>query len=333
MRQHQEDIIFSLCNVLTRHLNVYFNRTTVGLIVLNDDGTPVLDPVTGNPLETYTNEDITSLARAWTGFDRTAVRGNYEESLTGTADNRMDPLQIVPDYRDPFPKSNLDGGFIGDGYLLCSDIPAQSFLKKGAGYRLLGGNPSPELMEDPSFFASTTPGEILRAVLNPSSQLYQTLHNSGKVFVTLENDLVCTPGTFECLVDTLRIVKVGSVYYEFVERPCVQLGFYNNGKQIQLRENVARGQMCANADLAHAREACCREYRHSEVISAVMVSNVTYFYDGERMTYDTARDRCVAYGRDLCFYEWVIANPTDDNRKKGYHWTNKDCAINVKVNS
>jgi len=310
-----------------------FTSTEVGLIVLNDDGTPVLDPVTGNPLETYTNEDIESLARAWTGFDRTAVRGNYEEFFSGTADNRMDPMQIVPDYRDPFPKSNLDGGFIGDGYLLCSDIPDKSFLKKGAGYRLLGGNPSPELMKDPSFFTSTTPGEILRAVLNPSSQLYQTLHNSGKVFVTLESDLVCTPGTFECLVDTLRIVKVGSVYYEFVERPCVQLGFYNNGKQIQLRDNWRRGQMCANTDLAHAREACCREDRVSEVSPAVMESNVTYFYDGERMRYDTARDRCVAFGRDLCFYEGLVIKSSTDSRKLGYHWTNRDCAINVKVNS
>ena len=88
--------------------------------MLNDDGTPVLDPSTGNPLETYTNEDIESFARAWTGFDRTAARGNYEESRTGTADNRLDPMHIVPEYRDPFPKSNLNGGFIGDGYLLCT---------------------------------------------------------------------------------------------------------------------------------------------------------------------------------------------------------------------
>jgi hypothetical protein len=307
----------------------------VGLIVLNDDGTPVLDPSMGKPLETYTNEDIESFARAWTGFDRTAARGNYEESWTGTADNRLDPMHIVPEYRDPFPKSNLNGGFIGDGYLLCTDLPAKSFLKKGAGYRLLGGKPSPELTKDPSFFTSTTPGEILRAELNPLSQLYQRLYNAGdfQLFVTLENDLVCLLGTLECLVDTLRIVKVGSIYYEYVERPCVQLGFYNNGKQVQLRDSWMRGQMCANSDLAHAREACCREDRVDEVNAAVMVSNVTYFYDGERMTFYTARDRCVAYGRDLCLYDWLQSKPVDNSNKKGYHWTNKDCAVNVKVNS
>lgn len=252
----------------------------------------------------------------------------------GTTDNRMDPMQIIADYRDPFPKSNLDGGFIGDRYLLCTDLPAQSFLKKGAGYRLLGGIPSPELMKDPSIFNSTTPGEILRAELIPVSQLYQTLHNSNrKAFVTLGNNLVCTPGTFECLVDTIRIVKVGSIYYEFVERPCVQLGFYNNGKQIQLRDNWRRGQMCANSDLAHAREACCREVRADEVTWAVMVTNVTYYYDGERMKYDTARNRCTEYGLDLCLFQKVEIKPVNDYRKTGYHWTNKDCSINVKVNS
>ena len=57
---------------------------SIGLVVLNDDGRPVFDDVTGQPLETYTNEDIESFARAWTGFDRTAARGNYEESRTGT---------------------------------------------------------------------------------------------------------------------------------------------------------------------------------------------------------------------------------------------------------
>jgi hypothetical protein len=54
---------------------------------------------------------------------------------------------------------------------------------------------------------------------------------------------------------------------------------------------------------------------------------------GERMTYDSARDRCVAYGRDLCLYDYLESKPQDNSNKKGYHWTNKDCAVNVKVNS
>ena len=51
-------------------------------------------------------------ARAWTGFDRVSVRGNYEDRDTGTTDNRLDPIEIVPAWRDPFPKSNLNGKFL-----------------------------------------------------------------------------------------------------------------------------------------------------------------------------------------------------------------------------
>ncbi|KAL7537288.1 hypothetical protein ACHAXR_008774, partial [Thalassiosira sp. AJA248-18] len=307
---------------------------SIGLIALNDDGTPVIDPATGNPRETYTNEDIESFARAWTGFDRTAARGNYEEVRTGTSDNRLDPMRIIPEWRDPFPKPNLNGGFIGDGYLLCKDLPAQSFLKKGAGYRLLGSKASPELMKDTEWERYGV-NDILRAELDANSALYQRLYNGGnyEVFVELENDLTCTTGTFECDVDTLRLVKLGPVYYEFVERPCVQMAFFDNGKQIQLHSNTMRGQMCANADLAHAREACCREDRLYEVRTAWKESNVTYLYEGERMTWATAQDRCVAYGKDLCLYENLSTAPDNNYKREGYQWTNKDCGINVKVNS
>ena len=68
--------------------------------VLNDDGTPVIDPETGKPFETYTNEDIESFARAWTGFDRTGARGNYEDVGRGSSDNRLDPMRIRPEWRD-----------------------------------------------------------------------------------------------------------------------------------------------------------------------------------------------------------------------------------------
>lgn len=240
---------------------------------------------------------------------------------------------IEADYRDAFPKSNLDRGYIGDGYMLCTDLPAQSFLKKGAGYRLLGGKTSPELMNDPSYFDDDN-NNILWVQLDPASPLYKKLYNSGnyQVFVELDTDLVCTPNTVECDVDTLRVVQVSSVYYEFVERPCVQQAFYNNGKQIQLRDNTREGSMCANPSLPHAREACCNEDNVDHVRYARMETGVTNFYDGERMTYATAQNRCLeAYDRGLCLFEKVTLSPTDDDNKKGYHWTNKSCEINVKV--
>lgn len=48
----------------------------------------------GKPVEVYTNADIESFARAWTGFDRTAARGNIEEASTGSTGNRVDPMQV-----------------------------------------------------------------------------------------------------------------------------------------------------------------------------------------------------------------------------------------------
>ena len=98
------------------------------------------------------------------------------------------------------------------------------------------------------------------------------------------------------------------------------------------RVNGYDGTQCANPNLTHAREACCRKERYQEVRSAKMESNVTYFYEGERMKWDTARGRCLAYGQDLCTFEAVQALPDDDYNRKGFHWTDKKCSINVKVN-
>lgn len=309
---------------------------TIGLIKLNDDATPVLDPETGNPIETYTNEDIVSFARAWTGFSKLPVRGNFESRRTGSDSNKLDPMMIVPAWRDPFPKTNLQGGFIGDGHMLCTDLPMQPFLKKGATYRLLGSRSSPDLMTDEDELGDDAAHNVSRVELAPPSALYGRLYNGGnyELIVVLEDDLVCTPDTVECQVDTLRVVKAGSVYYEYVERPCVQLGFYDNGKQVQLRYNTYRGAMCANADLSVAREACCREDHYQDVRVAAKELGVTHFYDHERMTYNTAKDRCTNYGKDLCVYETVDQLPNRDRwREHGYHWTNKDCGINVKVNA
>ena len=71
-----------------------------------------------------------------------------------------------------------------------------------------------------------------------TSQLYQALapvNGNYKMEVILSSDLTCDG--VECQLDTVRMVKIGNVYYEFVERPCVQMAFFDGGKQIYLREN------------------------------------------------------------------------------------------------
>lgn len=49
---------------------------SIGLWELNSDGTPKIDPSTGQYINAYTNEDIMAFARVWTGWDLQPNRGN-----------------------------------------------------------------------------------------------------------------------------------------------------------------------------------------------------------------------------------------------------------------
>ena len=52
---------------------------TIGLTMLNQDGTQKIDSTNGQPIPTYDNEDIVNFARGWTNFeDREIKRDNIE---------------------------------------------------------------------------------------------------------------------------------------------------------------------------------------------------------------------------------------------------------------
>ncbi len=72
--------------------------------------------------------------------------GSTEKVKTDKADNRLDPMSIIPDWHHLFPKSNLNIGLIGNGYLLCKDLSAWFFLKKGVRLPFFGGNLFPALI-------------------------------------------------------------------------------------------------------------------------------------------------------------------------------------------
>ena len=98
---------------------------------------------------TYTNDDIMTFSRAWTGHVRQDARGNIENA-DGAANggrNHLDPMRLVPGWRDGFPKLDLHGGYIGDGYPLCRDLPPRSFLRRGALYSYRGATVSTSLQE------------------------------------------------------------------------------------------------------------------------------------------------------------------------------------------
>jgi cullin-associated NEDD8-dissociated protein 1 len=209
---------------------------TIGLYELETDGTRRADGA-----QTYSNDDITTFARAWTGFALQARRGNVESTTRGfTSFNKIDPMRILGDRRDPFPKRNLRSGYIGDGLPLCSELGARPFLSKGARWSLLGASPLPLLQADPASFATTT---VLRLSLNASSSaLYRELCRPGPdgvscsypSIVELAQTLPCDGG--ECAVDQPRVVRLSRI-----PDPCsVQLPGYVHERP----SNASFGDVC-----------------------------------------------------------------------------------------
>lgn len=267
---------------------------TTGLDILNPDGTPKLDE-NGSPMQVYDNDDIMSFARGWTGFQRYSARGNIESHDNS---NRLDPMYIVQDWRDRFPKTDLTGGYIGDKYPLCTELPDKMFLRKGAKYRLLGATPLPELIEDNPDYANPE-FNVTRFVLDdtsPAGSLHSKLYNGGDyaAVVFLDENLPCNGD--ECVVDTVRVLQVApDIYYEYVQPPCVQQAFYNGGRGVARYYRSSEGNMCAHPELPHAAEACCDQYDKRTLSNAWR----NYTYDGERVTYATAEERCGS----LCMYK------------------------------
>ncbi len=144
---------------------------SVGLYLLNDDGTEKVDE-NGIPISAYTNDEIMSMARIFTGFVPPGLRGNTEEAM-GNFRNALDETVIDPVYHDRFPKHDLTGGYIGDGYPLCVDLPDKMFLRKGAVYRLLGNTREPQAFEDSPYIYDDQASRVM--VLDEESFLRKEL--------------------------------------------------------------------------------------------------------------------------------------------------------------
>ena len=141
--------------------------------MLNPDGTPLRDAA-GKMIDTHTNDDIQTFARAWTGHDLQPWRVNIEANdVTQQVadkkrpDNSIDPMRIRPEWRDPFPKLDLLGGYIGDGHPLCTGLPDQGWLRRGAKFLYRGGRLTAELEESFDSFLTLDDG---------GSDLFQALY-------------------------------------------------------------------------------------------------------------------------------------------------------------
>ena len=200
---------------------------SIGLYELNMDGTKILDE-NGLAKETYDIEDIMSYARAWTGLSTPPARGGVSTASRHSSET-IDPMRIVTSFRDKFPKTNIQGGYIGDRVALCEDLPDKHFLRRGATYRALGSRPVPEMQWDADTWTENP--DFLRLQILPSSPLYAKLcaadDNGECTFptkVVLDDNLVYGANDMagaEYAVDTIRTVQLSvglstPIYYEYI---------------------------------------------------------------------------------------------------------------------
>ncbi|CAE7202317.1 unnamed protein product [Symbiodinium natans] len=219
---------------------------TVGTVKLNPDGSEVL--VGGSPVPTYDNEDIMTFASVLTGFDRQLMRSNLEVVKGSTGRNIIDPMQMKADWHDAYPKMDLDGNYLGDGYPLCEDLPQDAFLSSGARFE----------------FLSSHYGSNDALILDSASPLYQALCSpdgsgacSFQASVLLSQDLSCHGD--ECDATLPNAVKVGAAYYEFVPPACVHL-YFHNGKIATDggdKRDFSSKIMCTNPGTFAGGSYCC----------------------------------------------------------------------------
>jgi len=136
---------------------------SIGLEVLNADGSPVLDS-NGIPLPTYNNDDIGEFAKVFTGLRIGAFHSaHWNDGTPGindglnSADARI-PMAIESDYHQQGPKYLLNGFVIPDGQTGMQDVEdavhhlfthpnVGPFIGKKLIQFLIKSNPSPQYIE------------------------------------------------------------------------------------------------------------------------------------------------------------------------------------------
>jgi cullin-associated NEDD8-dissociated protein 1 len=209
---------------------------SIGLWELHPNGTQKLDGQ-GDAIPTYTNEHVMTFARVFTGFKSQAMRANIEYELR----NGVDPMRMRAQSHDVYPKPDLNGDYLGDGYPLCDDIPAHAFLSAGARYEFLG-------------YDHAHAGVL---EVSPDSALYGALFPL-KSTVVLTADLECFGD--ECNAGGISVVKVSEGYYEYVRPACAHLYFFN-GRIVApggSKFHKLNKQKCARPSAMAAGTSCCR---------------------------------------------------------------------------
>ncbi|SFV60543.1 hypothetical protein MNB_SV-12-1601 [hydrothermal vent metagenome] len=126
---------------------------SIGLMKLNMDGTPILD--NGNPIPTYSQEDVNQLARIFTGWD---LKRNRKYGMVRIKQgDYTHPLEFTSEYHDSGEKSLL-GNTIPSGLsgeddikkaisILMSDSSMAPYISKNLIMRLTKSNPTPSYIQ------------------------------------------------------------------------------------------------------------------------------------------------------------------------------------------
>ena len=252
-------------------------------------------------------------------------------------ENNIDPLRIELPWHDFYPKLGLNKRYVGDGYMLCSKLPTKDYLRQGAKFRLLGNARQANLHE---LFSSGSGGDSKIVQIDDQSALFSFLCNgstdgsencSYPSIVVIPENQVCN-GT-ECDIESLRIVRINDVYYEYVQPPCVHFSFFTRGKLIRRSEegksnNFISNTICAKRDSSVAAETCCDQDTDYSTYD-------TCKYTGERLTFPIAKQRCKSQGKTVCNSKKALNSVCGNGccNDLGHYWTGDNCELSVYVDS
>jgi uncharacterized protein (DUF1800 family)/uncharacterized protein (DUF1501 family) len=250
---------------------------TIGKFLLHEGGAPVLDD-NGQQIQAYNNDNVMDLARVFTGFKRQSFRANIERNHR---QNHIDPMRINAHHHDVYPKMDLNGNHLGDGYPLCSDRASGSFLALGARFEFLG---------------TAYAGQDV-FVLDEASELFAAL--CGQIAppcafsstVVLDAAKACFGA--ECQLELPNVVQASEGFYEFVPSPCVHLYFFQ-GREIAptWHGHPYHRRQCRRPSEAAAAVSCCAGC--TDVVTGWMVSG------GRNLTCAQAFDQHSTFWRDRC---------------------------------
>lgn len=235
---------------------------SIGLHKLDPkDGTEVKTK-DGDLIDTYDNENIMEFAKVFTGFENELYRSNIELGQKGTA-NKIDPMAIRHKWHDIYPKSGLDGNYLGDGYPLCAHLKERSFISKGAEYHFIGYY----YAEDKKVYNVQETSSLFLQLCGASVAAECVFDRAS---ITLANDLPCIDASCdEYLMDSVQVVKVGKGFFEYSAPACVYMTFFSDGRvaaSSQLRNPTSsRNKVfldntrnkCMDPDTPNAGVACC----------------------------------------------------------------------------